>query len=117
MLDVSSKGFLEEVRELRERSLELPGDCLVCLVGDMINEESLPTYQTMIDTLDGVRDETGASPTSWARWTLMWIAKENRHSDLLNKYLYLCGRVDMRQVEKTIQYLIGSGMVSDDTSI
>ena len=67
--------------------------------------------------MDGVRDKTGAIPTSWARWTRMWTAEENRQDDLLNKYLYLCGRVDMRQVEKTIQYLIGSGMVSDDTSV
>ncbi|KAL5998036.1 Stearoyl-[acyl-carrier-protein] 9-desaturase 7, chloroplastic [Asimina triloba] len=41
---------------------------------------------------------------------LAWTAEENRHGDLLNKYLYLCGRVDMRQIEKTIHYLIGSGM-------
>ncbi|KAK8982886.1 hypothetical protein V6N11_054871 [Hibiscus sabdariffa] len=39
-----------------------------------------------------------------------WTAKENMHGDLLNKYLYLSGRVDMRQIEKTIQYLIGLGM-------
>uniref|UniRef100_A0A7N0TWT6 Acyl-[acyl-carrier-protein] desaturase n=1 Tax=Kalanchoe fedtschenkoi TaxID=63787 RepID=A0A7N0TWT6_KALFE len=43
-------------------------------------------------------------------WTRAWTAEENRHGDLLNKYLYLSGRVDMRQIEKTIQYLIGSGM-------
>ncbi|KAK1263331.1 hypothetical protein QJS04_geneDACA008407 [Acorus gramineus] len=106
----SSDGFIEEVNELRERAKELPDDYFVCLVGDMITEEALPTYQTMLNTLDGVRDETGASPTSWAIWTRAWTAEENRHGDLLNKYLYLSGRVDMKQVEKTIQYLIGSGM-------
>jgi acyl-[acyl-carrier-protein] desaturase len=42
--------------------------------------------------------------------TRAWTAEENRHGDLLNKYLYLTGRVDMKQIEKTIQYLIGSGM-------
>ncbi|OWM84755.1 hypothetical protein CDL15_Pgr027542 [Punica granatum] len=77
---------------------------------DMITEEALPTYQTILNTLDGVRDETGASLISWAVWTRAWTAEENRHGDLLNKYLYLSGRVDMRQIEKTIQYLIGSGM-------
>ncbi|PKI69805.1 hypothetical protein CRG98_009680 [Punica granatum] len=76
----------------------------------MITEEALPTYQTILNTLDGVRDETGASLISWAVWTRAWTAEENRHGDLLNKYLYLSGRVDMRQIEKTIQYLIGSGM-------
>ncbi|XP_010463682.1 PREDICTED: stearoyl-[acyl-carrier-protein] 9-desaturase 5, chloroplastic-like [Camelina sativa] len=105
-----SEGFYDQVKELRERCKELPDDYFVVLVGDMITEEALPTYQTMLNTLDGVRDETGASPTPWAIWTRAWTAEENRHGDLLNKYLYLSGRVDMRQIEKTIQYLIGSGM-------
>lgn len=108
--DPSSEGFYEEVKELRERAKEIPDDYFVCLVGDMVTEEALPTYQTMLNTLDGVRDETGASPTAWAVWTRAWTAEENRHGDLLNKYMYLSGRVDMRQIEKTIQYLIGSGM-------
>ncbi|KAF8391772.1 hypothetical protein HHK36_022006 [Tetracentron sinense] len=106
----ASEGFIEQVKELREQSKEIPDDYLVVLVGDMITEEALPTYQTMLNTADGVRDETGASPTSWAVWTRAWTAEENRHGDLLNKYLYLTGRVDMKQIEKTIQYLIGSGM-------
>ncbi|KAK6266316.1 hypothetical protein QUC31_017153 [Theobroma cacao] len=108
--DPASDGFDEQVKELRERAKEIPDDYFVVLVGDMITEEALPTYQTMLNTLDGVLDETGASLTSWAIWTRAWTAEENRHGDLLNKYLYLSGRVDMRQIEKTIQYLIGSGM-------
>ncbi|WOK96617.1 stearoyl-[acyl-carrier-protein] 9-desaturase, chloroplastic [Canna indica] len=108
--DPSSEGFYEQVRELRARSKELPDDYLVCLVGDMITEEALPTYQTFFNSFDGIRDETGASATSWARWTRAWTAEEKRHGDLLSKYLYLTGRVDMKQIEKTTQYLIGSGM-------
>ncbi|CAM8925736.1 unnamed protein product [Rhodiola kirilowii] len=108
--DSSAEDFDEKVKELRLRAKELPDDYFVVLVGDMITEEALPTYQTMLNTLDGVRDETGASPTPWAVWNRAWTAEENRHGDLLNKYLYLTGRVDMRQIEKTIQYLIGSGM-------
>ncbi len=45
------------------------------------------------------RDETGAQDQPWADWTRQWTAEENRHGDLLNKYLYLCGKVDMRQIE------------------
>ena len=37
----------------------------------------------------GVRDETGASPTPWGRWTRQWVAEENRHGDLMNKYCWL----------------------------
>jgi acyl-[acyl-carrier-protein] desaturase len=111
--DPSSDGFYDEVKELRERAKEIPDDYLVCLVGDMVTEEALPTYQTMLNILDGgVRDDTGTSTTSWAVWTRAWTAEENRHGDLMNKYMYLTGRVDMRQIEKTIQYLIGAGMVS-----
>ncbi|KAL5998047.1 Stearoyl-[acyl-carrier-protein] 9-desaturase 7, chloroplastic [Asimina triloba] len=108
--DPDSEGFLEEVSELRKRTEELPDDYLVCLVGDMITEEALPTYQTFINSHYGTTDETGASLTPWAIWTRGWSAEENRHGDLLNKFLYLCGRVNMRQIEKTIHYLIGSGM-------
>ncbi|PIN02096.1 Acyl-[acyl-carrier-protein] desaturase [Handroanthus impetiginosus] len=108
--DPASEEFHDQVKELRERTKEIPDDYFVVLVGDMITEEALPTYQTWINSFDGVRDETGASTTSWANWTRAWTAEENRHGDLLNKYLYLSGRVNMNQIEKSIQYLIGLGM-------
>ncbi|WKA10408.1 hypothetical protein VitviT2T_027980 [Vitis vinifera] len=103
-------AFSEQVRELRDRTAELPDEYFVVLVGDMITEDALPTYQTMINTLDGVRDETGASASPWAKWTRSWTAEENRHGDLLRTYLYLSGRVDMRMIERTVQYLISAGM-------
>lgn len=62
------------------------------VTGDMITEEALPTYMAMLNTLDGVRDETGAAPTPWAQWTRLWTAEENRHGDLMSKYIYLTGR-------------------------
>lgn len=108
--DAKSPTFLEEVQELRKRTDNLPDDYFVVLVGDMITEEALPTYMAMLNTLDGVRDETGAQQTPWGRWTRQWTAEENRHGDLMNKYCYLSGRVNMRAVEITIQNLIGSGM-------
>lgn len=105
-----SPDFLDEVHELRQRAQNLPDDYLVVFTGDMITEEALPTYMTMLNTLDGVRDESGASPTPWGRWTREWTAEENRHGDVMNKYMYLTGRVNMKAVERTIQHLIGQGM-------
>jgi len=105
-----SEDFLDRVADLRARARELPDELLVCLVGDMITEEALPTYMAMLNTLDGVRDETGRSMHPYAQWTRHWIAEENRHGDLLNKYLWLTGRVNLKAVENTIQKLIGSGM-------
>ncbi|KAL4448078.1 hypothetical protein ABPG75_005297 [Micractinium tetrahymenae] len=102
--------FFQEVSELRERAQELPDELFVCLVGDMITEEALPTYMAMLNTLDGVRDETGRSMHPYAQWTRQWIAEENRHGDVLGRYLYLSGRVDMKQVERTVQRLISVGM-------
>ncbi|KAJ1704086.1 hypothetical protein LUZ63_003865 [Rhynchospora breviuscula] len=106
----STEGFYDQVQEIRLRAKELPDEYFVCLVGDMVTEEALPTYQTLINNSDGIRDLTNCSPTGWAIWTRGWTAEENRHGDLLNKYLYLSGRVDMKMIEKTVQYLIGFGM-------
>lgn len=109
--DPSSEDFLDRVMELKSRAAEIPDHYYVCLVGDMITEEALPTYLNLLSSADGIRDETGGSLSPWAEWSRSWAAEENRHGDLLNKYLYLCGRVNMKQIERTIQYLIRSGMV------
>eukprot|EP00747_Dinoflagellata_sp_TGD_P142147 gnl/TRDRNA2_/TRDRNA2_176208_c0_seq5.p1 gnl/TRDRNA2_/TRDRNA2_176208_c0~~gnl/TRDRNA2_/TRDRNA2_176208_c0_seq5.p1 ORF type:complete len:454 (+),score=88.95 gnl/TRDRNA2_/TRDRNA2_176208_c0_seq5:65-1426(+) len=108
--DPSSPDWLDAAAQLQKDSKDIPDEVMVALVGDMVTEEALPTYQTMLNTLDGTRDETGADERAWAKWTRAWTAEENRHGDLMNKYLWMTGRVDMKAVEKTIQYLIGSGM-------
>lgn len=88
---------------------ELPDEVMVVLVGDMVTEEALPTYQTLLNTFEGCDDPTGDSDTAWAKWSRGWTSEENRHGDLLNKYLYLSGKCDMRAIEVTIQHLITSG--------
>ncbi len=109
MPDMTRKTWIEEVSGMRSQSLALPDDVLVVLVGDMVTEEALPTYQSWINRLEGIADPTGASDYPWARWGRGWTSEENRHGDLLNKYLYLTGRVDMRAVETTIHHLINNG--------
>lgn len=99
-------SFLNEVEEIRELSKELPYDFWVVLVGDMITEEALPTYESWLMDVEGV-DQVGRN--SWSKWVRHWTAEENRHGDVLNKYLYLSGRVNMKEVEKTTQYLIADG--------
>jgi acyl-[acyl-carrier-protein] desaturase len=42
-----SDNFLEEVKELREIK-DLPYDFWVAMVGDMITEEALPTYENWL---------------------------------------------------------------------
>jgi acyl-[acyl-carrier-protein] desaturase len=108
LLPVSnSDTFIEDVKELRLQCQELPYDYLAVLVGDIITEEALPTYESWLMEVDGV---TKADPNGWSKWIRMWTAEENRHGDLLNKYVYLSGRVNMRQMEISTQYLIADGM-------
>ena len=99
----------EEIRELRRRALGVPDEVLVVLVGNAVTEEALPTYQTMVNRHPGVSDESGVADSAWARWTRGWTAEENRHGEILSRYLYLSGRVDMHAFEITTQNLIRNG--------
>merc|ERR1712106_637304 len=53
------EGF-DEVREIREAHAEVPDEILLVLIGDMVTEEALPTYLTLLNTLEGTDDPTGA---------------------------------------------------------
>ena len=107
--DMTAEDWREQVSLFRERAGALTDEILVVLVGDMITEEALPSYQTWLNRMKGIQDPTGTSDSPWARWSRGWTAEENRHGDLLNKYLYLTGRVDMRAIETTIHHLINNG--------
>jgi len=101
-----SENFADEVKELREIAKDLPYDFWVVLVGDTITEEALPTYESWLMEVEGVDNE---ARNGWSKWIRHWTGEENRHGDLLNKYLYLSGRVNMREVEITTHHLINDG--------
>jgi acyl-[acyl-carrier-protein] desaturase len=107
--DFSAGNWREQIGDFREQAKALPDDLLVILVGDMVTEEALPSYQSWLNRLSGVSDPTGASDSPWARWGRGWTSEENRHGDLLHTYLYLTGRVDIRSIETTIHHLINNG--------
>ena len=104
--DSNNENFLEEVKELREISKDLPYDFWVTLVGDTITEEALPTYESWLMDVEGVDN---VERNGWSKWVRHWTGEENRHGDVLNKYLYLSGRVNMREIEQTTQHLIADG--------
>ncbi|SEJ31301.1 acyl-[acyl-carrier-protein] desaturase [Cyclobacterium xiamenense] len=108
--DMTQPDALDQVKLLRERAAEIPDTIITSLVGNMITEEALPSYQTYFNMLAGINEEGSlTSERGWVQWTKAWTAEENRHGDLLNKYLYLSGRADMRKVEQTIHRLIYNG--------
>ncbi|MFV9549591.1 acyl-ACP desaturase [Algibacter sp. PT7-4] len=106
--ETTNDAFFEEVKEIRELAKDLPYDFWVVLVGDMITEEALPTYESWLMDVEGV-DQIEGGGNGWGKWVRQWTAEENRHGDVLNKYLYLSGRVNMKEIEKTTQYLIADG--------
>lgn len=106
--DTSKETFKDELDELQTLAHEMPYDLFVTLIGDCITEEALPSYESWIMGIDGINQEE-RTHLGWANWVRNWTAEENRHGDLLNKYLYLCGRVNMRELEVTTQYLIQDG--------
>jgi acyl-[acyl-carrier-protein] desaturase len=105
--DLTGEGWQDALAAFRACSRHVPDPLLVVLVGDMVTEEALPSYSMALNGL--VQDREGIGAAAWARWLRGWTAEENRHGDLLNAYLRLSGRVDMRAVERTVQSLIAAG--------
>jgi acyl-[acyl-carrier-protein] desaturase len=104
---LETESWRDEIERFRTAAAAISDDLLVVLVADMITEEALPSYSAALNGL--VKDDEGTSPAPWARWLRGWTAEENRHGDLLNAYLRLTGRVQMRAVERTIHGLLANG--------
>ena len=92
--DLETVSWRGEVERFRTAAEAISDELLVVLVGDMVTEEALPSYSVALNGL--VKDDEGTGSAPWARWLRGWTAEENRHGDLLNAYLRLTGRVDMR---------------------
>ncbi len=105
--DATKDTFFADIKQLQETAQELPYDYMAVLIGDTITEEALPTYESWLMDVVGIEQHGAEQP--WAKWVRGWTAEENRHGDLLNKYLYLSGRVNMRQMEVSTHYLISDG--------
>jgi len=103
-----SDSFYDEVEKIRGEAKELGYDFWVTLVADTITEEALPTYESWLMDVEGI-DQHNGKDNGWSKWVRAWTAEENRHGDVLNKYLYLSGRVNMREIEITTQHLISDG--------
>jgi acyl-[acyl-carrier-protein] desaturase len=105
--DLAAPDWKEQLLRLRDPAEQLSDGVLVVLVGDMVTEEALPSYSVSLNQI--AQDQTGTSDEPWARWLRGWTAEENRHGDLLNAFLRLTGRVDMRAVETTVNHLLANG--------
>src|SRR5256714_15547532 len=105
--DLTAEDWAERVQRFREPAKQLDDELLVVLVADMVTEEALPSYSIALNIL--ANDNTGTSDAPWAKWLRGWTSEENRHGDLLNAYLRLTGRGDMRSIEVTVNHLLANG--------
>ena len=102
-----SENFFADVKTIQQQAENLSYDLLAVLVGNTITEEALPTYEMWLAGMNGINVEDN---NGWMKWIRGWTAEENRHGDALNRYLYLCGRINMKEFETSLQYLIADGM-------
>lgn len=116
--DSRNPEFIDEIKDIKEAAKDMDYDLLTVLIGDTITEEALPTYESWLMDVEGVNQQYNKGrPNGWSKWVRGWTAEENRHGDLLNKYLYLCGRVNMREMEISTQHLINDGFdIGTDTN-
>jgi acyl-[acyl-carrier-protein] desaturase len=105
--DLAAENWREQMEDFRLQSQQISDELLVVLVGDMVTEEALPSYSVSLNLI--AEDCEGDKASPWAVWLRGWTAEENRHGDLLNAYLRLTGRVNMRAIEQTIHHLIANG--------
>ncbi len=98
--------FFEEIEEIQALAHEMSYDLFAVLIGDTITEEALPSYESWLMDIEGIDQD---NKNGWSKWIRGWTAEENRHGDLLNKYLYLSGRVNMREMEISTQHLLNDG--------
>lgn len=110
--DFKNSNWDREVKQLQDNSLQLSDHFFMALAGNMITEEGLPTFLTWINQNDHIGDRSGVDTHPWAKWARAWTAEENKHGDLLHKYLFLSGRVDMRAIEVTIGEFIRGGFTT-----
>ena len=107
--DFGGPAWREDLEALRREGEGLSDEMLVVLVGNIVTEEALPSYQAALNRFGGITDRTGVDTHAWAQWSRGWTAEEKRHGDVTRAWLYLSGRVDMRAVERTVQYLLRNG--------
>lgn len=105
--DLTGEDWKQRLEHFRGPASALDDAILVVLVGDMVTEEALPSYSVSLNLM--AENYTGTDPSPWSRWLRGWTAEENRHGDLLNAYLRLTGRVDMRAIEVTVHHLLNNG--------
>lgn len=107
--DMEDPDWHDKVEDFRKHAARLSDALVVLVTGNAITEEGLPLFTPWLNRIRPIRDKTGTDQNAWARWNRGWGAEEHRHEVVLDRWLYLSRRVDMKQVERTVQYYLNNG--------
>lgn len=107
--DMSADDAMDQLQEFRKVAKAVPDDVLVTLVANMVTEEALPSYHTWLSNLESGFDRSGVGEGGLATWIRGWVAEEKRHGDVLARYLFATGRVNLKAIEITIHNLLRNG--------
>ena len=61
----NNQEFTNEIIEIQKQCKEQPYDYMAVLVGDIITEEALPTYESWLTDIEGI---SKAEPQGWSKW-------------------------------------------------
>ncbi len=107
-------SYKEPLAKLREEAQGLSDEQLVVLVGNEVTEEALPNYARRVALM--FPDPTGTSENPWNVWERGWVAEEKMHGRVLDRYLFLTGRVNQDAVDSSIDSLIRNGMKGEPST-
>jgi acyl-[acyl-carrier-protein] desaturase len=91
---------------LMERAKGIKDNVRVALALNLLTEEGLPHFHTLITKYLG--DES-----FWAKWTNMWTAEEDRHGNAIRDYVRDSHLFNFREVELMQYHYVESGFNPD----
>ena len=77
--EMKQEDALDQIRSLKVRSAGIPDEVMISLIGNMITEEALPSYETYFNLVHGVNEERNlTSDNPFVRWSRGWTAEATR---------------------------------------
>jgi len=92
--------------KLRERAKGIGDEVRVALAVNLLTEEGLPHFHTLITKYLG-------DNSFWAKWTNMWTAEEDRHGNIIRDYVRDSNIFNFREIELMQFHYVESGFNPD----
>jgi acyl-[acyl-carrier-protein] desaturase len=92
--------------KLRERAKGIKDNVRVALAINLLTEEGLPHFHTLITKYLG-------DNSFWAKWTNMWTAEEDRHGNVIRDYVRDSHIFNFKEIELMQFHYVESGFNPD----